>query len=75
VIAPASSCSSFLLTPTQLFAPHYTPPIINCGFRVQFAGEEAKYIQLFKRFRQEFENGFGSKCDFIGPAEDVSQFV
>lgn len=40
-----------------------------------FAGEEAKHIHLFKRFRQEFENGFGSKCDFIGPAEDVSRFV
>jgi hypothetical protein len=42
---------------------------------LQFAGEEAKHIHLFKRFRQEFENGFGSKCDFIGPAEDVSRFV
>jgi hypothetical protein len=42
---------------------------------LQFAGEEAKHIHLFKRFREEFENGFGSKCDFIGPAEDVSRFV
>jgi hypothetical protein len=42
---------------------------------LQFAGEEAKHIHLFKRFRQEFEGGFGSKCDFIGPAEDVSRFV
>src|SRR5438093_12886198 len=42
---------------------------------LQFAGEEAKHIQLFKRFRQEFEAGFGSKCDFIGPAEDVKRFV
>jgi hypothetical protein len=42
---------------------------------LQFAGEEAKHIHLFKRFRQEFEHGFGSKCDFIGPAEDVSRFV
>ena len=42
---------------------------------LQFAGEEAKHIQLFKRFRQEFEEGFGSKCDFIGPAEDISRFV
>jgi hypothetical protein len=42
---------------------------------LQFAGEEAKHIHLFKRFRQEFENGFGSKCDFIGPAGDVSRFV
>jgi hypothetical protein len=42
---------------------------------LQFAGEEAKHIHLFKRFRQEFEAGFGIKCDFIGPAEDVKKFV
>ena len=42
---------------------------------LQFAGEEAKHIHLFKRFRQEFEAGFGNNCDFIGPAEDVKRFV
>jgi len=42
---------------------------------LQFAGEEAKHIHLFKRFRQEFEAGFGNKCDVIGPAEDVKRFV
>src|SRR5499433_3010231 len=42
---------------------------------LRFAGEEAKHIHLFKRFRQEFDAGFGSKCDFIGPAEDVKRFV
>lgn len=49
----------------------------DCRVRalLQFAGEEAKHIHLFKRFRQEFEAGFGGKCDFIGPAEDVRQFV
>src|SRR5688572_12242156 len=26
---------------------------------LQFAGEEAKHIQLFKRFREEFESEFG----------------
>jgi hypothetical protein len=40
-----------------------------------FAGEEAKHIHLFKRFRQEFEAGFGSKCNFIGPAEAIRRFV
>ena len=40
-----------------------------------FAGEEAKHIHLFKRFRQEFEAGFGSQCNFIGPAEAVRRFV
>jgi hypothetical protein len=42
---------------------------------LQFAGEEAKHIHLFKTFRQEFEAGFGTKCEFIGPAEDVRKFV
>lgn len=42
---------------------------------LQFAGEEAKHIHLFKRFREEFEAGFGIKCDFIGPAEDIKRFV
>jgi hypothetical protein len=58
---------------------HARPQLSGDDYRVrallQFAGEEAKHIHLFKRFRQEFENGFGSNCDFIGPAEDVSRFV
>jgi hypothetical protein len=58
---------------------HARPQLSGDDYRVrallQFAGEEAKHIHLFKRFRQEFEDGFGSKCDFIGPAEDVSRFV
>lgn len=54
----------------QLFGDDYCVRAL-----LQFAGEEAKHIHLFKRFREEFENGFGSKCDFIGPAEDVSRFV
>jgi hypothetical protein len=58
---------------------HARPQLSGDDYRaralLQFAGEEAKHIHLFKRFRQEFEDGFGSKCDFIGPAEDVSRFV
>jgi hypothetical protein len=58
---------------------HARPQLSGDDYRVrallQFAGEEAKHIHLFKRFRQEFEDGFGSKCDFIGPAEDVKRFV
>jgi hypothetical protein len=42
---------------------------------LQFAGEEAKHIHLFKTFRREFEAGFGNKCEFIGPAEEVRNFV
>jgi hypothetical protein len=58
---------------------HARPQLSGDDYRVrallQFAGEEAKHIHLFKRFRQEFESGFGGKCDFIGPAEEVSRFV
>lgn len=58
---------------------HARPQLSGDDYRVrallQFAGEEAKHIHLFKRFRQEFEEGFRSQCDFIGPAEDISRFV
>jgi hypothetical protein len=58
---------------------HARPQLSGDDYRVrallQFAGEEAKHIHLFKRFREEFDEGFGSKCDFIGPAEDISRFV
>jgi hypothetical protein len=39
---------------------------------LQFAGEEAKHIQLFKRFRQVFSDGFGSDCQVIGPPEAIA---
>jgi hypothetical protein len=42
---------------------------------LQFAGEEAKHIQLFKRFRTEFINDFGHECDVIGPPEAIAQAV
>jgi hypothetical protein len=55
--------------------PHFTGDDYRVRALLGFAGEEAKHIHLFKRFREEFEEGFGSKCDFIGPAEDVTKFV
>lgn len=36
---------------------------------LQFASEEAKHIQLFKRFHTAFEAGFGHACPLIGPSE------
>src|SRR5262245_32877670 len=42
---------------------------------LQFAGEEAKHIHLFKRFREEFNAGFGVDCEFIGPADEVRKFI
>jgi hypothetical protein len=39
---------------------------------LQFAGEEAKHIHLFKCFRRDFESGFGSSCAVIGPPEEIA---
>jgi hypothetical protein len=58
---------------------HARPQLQGDDYRVrallQFAGEEAKHIQLFKRFRTEFENGFGSPCAVIGPPEAIAKAV
>ena len=42
---------------------------------LQFAGEEAKHIQLFKRFREEFARGFGAECAVIGPPREIARAV
>lgn len=42
---------------------------------LQFAAEEAKHIHLFKRFREEFERGFGTPCAVIGPPEAIASAV
>ncbi len=42
---------------------------------LQFASEEAKHIHLFKRFREEFERGFGQRCDVIGPPRAIAEAV
>lgn len=42
---------------------------------LQFAGEEAKHIDLFKRFGREFVAGFGTRCDVIGPPEAIGKAV
>jgi len=40
-----------------------------------FAAEEAKHIHLFKRFREEFERGFGVQCEVIGPPQEIARAV
>jgi hypothetical protein len=40
-----------------------------------FASEEAKHIHLFRRFRDEFEQGFGTPCEEIGPPDAVAKAV
>src|SRR6185503_14312469 len=42
---------------------------------LQFAGEEAKHIDLFKRFRAEFQRSFQSECPLIGPPDAVAKEV
>jgi hypothetical protein len=55
------------------------PQLQGNDFRVraliQFAGEEAKHIQLFKRFRQEFADSFGTECAVIGPPEAIASAI
>jgi hypothetical protein len=58
---------------------HARPQLQGDDYRVrallQFAGEEAKHIQLFKRFKQEFEDGFGTDCQVIGPPEAIAAAI
>ncbi|RIK94893.1 MAG: hypothetical protein DCC73_00430 [Proteobacteria bacterium] len=58
---------------------HARPHLQGDDYRVRaflnFASEEAKHIHLFKRFREEFENGFGISCDVIGPPEEIAKAV
>jgi hypothetical protein len=58
---------------------HARPLLQGDDYRVrallQFAGEEAKHIHLFKRFREEFERGFGHSCAVIGPPEAIAEAV
>jgi hypothetical protein len=42
---------------------------------LQFAGEEAKHIDLFKRFGAEFRARFDTKCEVIGPPEAIGKAV
>jgi hypothetical protein len=55
---------------------HARPQLSGDDYRLRallkFAGEEAKHIQLFKRFQQEFEDGFGTICPVIGPPDAVA---
>jgi hypothetical protein len=55
------------------------PQVHSDEYRVrsllQFASEEAKHIHLFRRFREEFERGFGTACQVIGPPEAIAAEV
>jgi hypothetical protein len=42
---------------------------------LQFAGEEAKHIQLFRRYHAAFRAGFAVDCGLIGPPEAIAAEV
>ena len=54
---------------------HARPHLLGDDWRVRailnFAGEEAKHIQLFKRFHSAFVRGFPVECAMIGPSEAI----
>jgi hypothetical protein len=55
---------------------HARPQLLgNDDYRVRailnFAGEEAKHIQLFKRFHAAFVRGFPVECQMIGPSDAI----
>jgi hypothetical protein len=58
---------------------HVRPHLNDDDYRVrallEFAGEEAKHIHLFRLFRDGFTRGFGSSCDVIGPADAIGKHV
>ena len=55
--------------------PHLHGDDVRLRALLAFAGEEAKHIHLFKRFRDLFERGFATPCAIIGPASDISRAV
>jgi hypothetical protein len=55
--------------------PHLSQDDYRTRAMLQFASEEAKHIQLFKRFREEFESGFGETCAVIGPPDAIAAAV
>jgi hypothetical protein len=58
---------------------HVRPSLDKDDYRVraflQFAGEEAKHIQLFKTFTAEFHRNFPVKCEVIGPPSSVATAI
>jgi len=58
---------------------HARPQLHGNSYAVRallgFAAEEAKHIHLFRRFREEFERGFGTPCREIGPPDAVAKAV
>ena len=58
---------------------HVRPSLDEDDYRVraflQFASEEAKHIQLFKTFTEEFHKNFSTECAVIGPPSEVAKAI
>src|SRR5262245_51788391 len=58
---------------------HARPQLEGDDYRVRaflgFAAEEAKHIHLFKQFRAEFEAGFETLCQYIGPTSEIAAAI
>jgi hypothetical protein len=58
---------------------HARPQLSGDDYRVrallQFAGEEAKHIQLFKAFHKVFTDSFETPCAVIGPPDAIAAEV
>jgi len=62
------------------FVLDHARPLVNTeDYRIraflEFAAEEAKHIQLFHRFREEFAKGFPVACKVIGPADAIAKEI
>lgn len=58
---------------------HARPALRGDDYRIRallnFAGEEAKHIHLFKRFHAAFTRGFPVECRIIGPSDAIGAEV
>jgi hypothetical protein len=53
--------------------PHLNEDDYQTRAILQFASEEAKHIHLFKKFAEEFKEGFVTNCETIGPPEEIGK--
>ncbi len=58
---------------------HVRPSLDSDDYRVraflQFASEEAKHIQLFKKFSEDFTAKVSTECKVIGPPSEIAKAV
>jgi hypothetical protein len=55
--------------------PHLNGNDARVRALLNFASEEAKHIQLFKMFREDFLGNFGTYCEVIGPPQEIARAV